>query len=58
MATKSILKNVNIKNKDLAKGLVDALENAQNKKAKVLTPSKQHRKIKPSQIKGYFNFEE
>ena len=34
MATKSILKNVDIKDKKLAKSLITALENAKGKKAK------------------------
>lgn len=40
MATKSILKSVNIKNRKSALGLVNALENASGKHAKPVARSK------------------
>ena len=46
MATKSILKNVNIKNPKLGKSLVVALENASGKKSKDVTLSRTYSDIR------------
>ncbi|MEA1959965.1 MAG: hypothetical protein U9N81_01515 [Bacillota bacterium] len=54
MATKSIYKNVVIKDKRLSKNLLSALENAQNKGSKDVQLSKSYREIKKSQIKELF----
>jgi hypothetical protein len=54
MATKSIYKNVVIKDKRLSKNLVSALENAQNKGSKEIQLSKSYREITKCQIKDLF----
>lgn len=54
MATKSIYKNVVIKNKQLGKNLVSALENAQDISSKNVQLSKTYREIKKEQIKDLF----
>jgi hypothetical protein len=51
MATKSIYKNVVIKNSSLSRTLVSALENAQNKTSKDVRLSKSCRGLKRGQIK-------
>ncbi len=51
MATKSIFKNVVIKDKQLTKNLIAALENAQNKGSKTVKLSKSYHIIKKDQIK-------
>ena len=47
MATKSILKNVSITDKRLAKGLLSALENAEKKQSKAV-----ELKIRLEEVKG------
>jgi len=54
MATKSIFKNVVVKNKQLSKQLVSALENAQKKGSKTVVLSKSCHEVKKSQIKDFF----
>lgn len=54
MATKSIYKNIVIRNKQLSKNLVSALENAQNISSTNVQPSKTYREIKKEQIKDLF----
>ena len=54
MATKSILKNVNIKNPKLGKSLVVALENASGKKSKDVTLSRTYSDIRGEKIKEIF----
>lgn len=56
MATKSILKNVDIKDKKLGTSLVVALENATRKKAKDVTLSHTYSDIHSEEINGFFNF--
>ncbi|MDD3268468.1 MAG: hypothetical protein PHX14_04040 [Syntrophomonadaceae bacterium] len=51
MATKSIYKNVVIKNKQLSKNLASALENSQNKSSKHIQLSKSCSEVKKGQIK-------
>ena len=54
MATKSILKNVDIKDKRLGKSLVVALENAAGKKSKDVTLSRTYSDIHGEKIKEIF----
>lgn len=54
MATKSIYKNVNIKGRDLTVGLVNALENAKNKKSKEVTITKSFQELKGDDLRKYF----
>ncbi|MFR1823121.1 MAG: hypothetical protein ACLSXJ_07115 [Clostridium saudiense] len=54
MATKSIYKNVNIKSKDLTKGLINALEYGMGKKAKEVIFTKAVEEVKGEDIKKYF----
>ncbi len=54
MATKSILKDVNIKNKRSAKKFVDALENASGKTSKTVVYSRTVTELKGDDIKKYF----
>lgn len=54
MATKSIYKNVNIKSKDLTKGLINALEYGMGKKAKEVIFTKSVEEVKGEDIKKYF----
>lgn len=54
MATKSILKDINIRDKQLAKRFVNALENAENMKSKEVLMSKNVNNITKSQIKMIF----
>lgn len=54
MATKSIYKNVVIKNKQLSKDLASALENAQKKVSKHVHLSKSYHEVKKSEIKELF----
>jgi len=51
MATKSIFKNIVIKNKTLSKKLVLALENAKEKGSKHVVLSKSYHEVKKCQIK-------
>jgi len=54
MATKSILKTVRIKDKNLARNLVNALEHASEKTAKDVRFSKMCEEVKGEQIKEMF----
>lgn len=54
MATKSICKNINIKNKTLTRGLVTALENAIERKGKDVVLSKAFEEVKGENIKNLF----
>ena len=54
MATKSILKNVDVKDKNLAKSLVSALENASKKKSKDVSLSRTYSDVRGEKIKDIF----
>jgi iron(III) transport system ATP-binding protein len=54
MATKSIYKNVIIKDARLSRNLVSALENAKKKQSKDVRLSKTCHELKRDQIKGIF----
>lgn len=54
MATKSILKSVNIKEKNLGRNFVIALESAQNKKNKVIELKRACKDVKKGEIKDLF----
>lgn len=54
MATKSILKNVDIKEKKLGKSLIVALENAAGKKSKNITLSRTYSDVRGDKIKEIF----
>jgi len=54
MATKSILKNINIKDKRMARNLVKALEYAENVSAKKVDVSKSCISVSRDQIKMLF----
>ena len=51
MATKSILKNVDIKDKKLGKSLIVALENAAEKSSKNVTLSRTYSDVRGKNIK-------
>ena len=51
MATKSILKNVDIKDKKLVKSLIIALENAAGKQSKEVTLSRRYDDVRGEKIK-------
>ncbi len=51
MATKSILKNVDIKDKKLGKSLIIALENAAGKQSKEVTLSRRYDDVRGEKIK-------
>lgn len=55
MATKSILKNVNIKDKRLAHTFVEALEQAENTKYKPVQLSKNCKELTGDNIKQFFD---
>lgn len=56
MATKSISKNIVIKNKALGKNLVNALEDAKNyKDSKEVTLTRMYTKVPKDKIKDLFN---
>ena len=55
MATNSILHNVTIKNKTLAKSFVHALESAAGKQSKVVTMSKKVKEVEKDKIKSIFS---
>jgi hypothetical protein len=57
MATKSILKDVYIRNSKDAKKLVDALENASNKTGKDVALRNQCREVRGKDIAGFFGGE-
>lgn len=52
MATKSILKNVDIKDKNLGKSLVVALENAAGKHTKEITLSKAYEDVRGDKLRS------
>ncbi|MBD5478675.1 MAG: hypothetical protein HDR14_05180 [Lachnospiraceae bacterium] len=52
MATKSILKNVDIKDKKLGKSLVIALENAAKKQAKDVQLSRTYEDVKGDKLRN------
>lgn len=54
MATKSILKSVDVKDKNLAKSLVSALENASKKKSKDVSLSRTYSDVRGEKIKDIF----
>lgn len=54
MATKSILKNVDIKDKHLARSLISALENASKKKSKDISLSRTYSDVRGEKIKDIF----
>lgn len=54
MATKSIFKNIVIKDKILSKKLVLALENAKEKGSKQVVLSKSYHEVKKGQIEDIF----
>ena len=54
MATRSILENVNFRDKSLTKGFVSALENAAKKKSKEVALQKMCTDVKRDQIKDFF----
>jgi hypothetical protein len=55
MATKSILKNVDIKDKKLGKSLIVALENAAGKQAKDVQLSRTYEDVRGEKLKDIFN---
>jgi len=57
VATKSILKDVEINEKKLAEGLLSALDNAANKSAKEVKLQRQLREVKGEDIKRLFGVE-
>lgn len=54
MATKSIYKNVNLRSRELTRGLVNALEHGRGKKSKVVEFSRSVEEVKGEDIKKYF----
>jgi hypothetical protein len=54
MATKSMLKSINIKNGRLAKGLISALENAEKKSSKHVTLQRRLEEVKGEKIRQFF----
>ena len=54
MATGSIYSNVNIKGKKAVTKFVNAFENAQGKKSKVVAQSKKYTEVKREDIKKFF----
>ncbi|MBQ2663787.1 MAG: hypothetical protein IJG16_06525 [Clostridia bacterium] len=54
MATKSIYKNISVKNRSFCRTLVSALENAQKKKAKDVQLSRTFSEVKNEDIKSIF----
>ena len=57
MATKSITKNIDIKDKALGKSLVVALENAKGKKSKEVVYSKAYREARVDEVKDILGVE-
>lgn len=54
MATKSILKNVNITDKSSARKFISALENAQNKTSKTVSYTRTVKEVKGDDINKFF----
>lgn len=55
MATKSILKNVNIKGRKQTKQFVAALEHAQEHKGKAVAMTRMINEIKGDKVKAFFS---
>lgn len=55
MATKSILKSVDIKDKKLSKSLVVALENASGKRSKNVQLSRTYEDVRGEKLRSIFN---
>lgn len=54
MATKSMLKSVDVRDKYLGRNLISALENAEKKGAKSVTFSKSVKTVRKDKIKALF----
>lgn len=54
MATKSILKEVRFKDRNLCRGFASALENAEGKKSKDVTISRTVTEVKKADVKKFF----
>ncbi len=54
MATKSILKNIDIKDKKMGSAIVYALEGSKRKKNKNITISRTYEEIKGEKVKDFF----
>lgn len=54
MATKSIYKNIAIKDRHLARGLIRALENAEKKTSREIVISKKHHSASDEEIRKIF----
>lgn len=54
MATKSILKEVRFKDRNLCRGFASALENAKGKKSKDVTMSRTVTDVKKTDVKKFF----
>ncbi len=54
MATKSILKNIDIKDRRMGRAIISALENAEGKKSKQVIMSRTFKEIKGDKIKSLF----
>ena len=54
MATKSILKNVDIKERKLGKRFVDAMEKAMNAPEKDVQYTRSYREVRGEEIKKFF----
>lgn len=54
MATKSIIKNIDIRDRKLCRTFVSALENAQGKKGKDVTLSRSFTEVRGEKIKELF----
>lgn len=54
MATKSIIKNIDIKDKRMCQAFISAIENAENKHSKEVSLSRSFTEIKGDKIKELF----
>lgn len=54
MATKSILKNIDIKDRKMGRAIISALENSKNKKSKNVVLSRTCVEVKGEKIKDIF----
>lgn len=57
MATKSIYKDITIRDKALSRNLLHALDSAQNNKSKTVVLTKKCQEVKGSKIKDLFGAE-
>lgn len=57
MATKSILKSVDLTSKKLASGFVKALEHSQDKKSKTVEYSRTTKVLRKDEVKNFFGEE-